>query len=86
MQLTPDTVQHFVLGDVDLAFAKDPYPGYQILRDYAPFCTQPDGSLVLTRYDGVKRALSDPVLFSSDKRVDFQPKFGATPLYEHHTT
>jgi cytochrome P450 len=28
----------------------------------------------------------DHARFSSDKRVEFAPKFGASPLYEHHTT
>ncbi len=86
MSLTPDTASRFILSDVDLAFAQNPYPDYTVLRDHAPYCAQPDGSLVLTRYDDVKHVMSDPALFSSDKRIDFKPKFGDTPLYEHHTT
>lgn len=86
MHLTPETAASFVLGDVDLAFAQAPYSAYEILRNFAPRCRQPDGSYVLTRYDDIKLVMSDPVLFSSDKRLDFKPKFGDTPLYEHHTS
>src|SRR4029453_4676157 len=28
----------------------------------------------------------DPATWSSDKKVDFRPNFGASSLYEHHTT
>lgn len=86
MRLTPQTAASFVLADIDRAFALDPYPDYRILRDHAPMCRQPDGSYVVTRYDDVRKALGDAEVFSSDKRVDFKPRFGDTPLYEHHTT
>ena len=86
MRLTPATAASFVLADVDRAFALDPYPDYRILRDHAPMCRQPDGSYVVTRYADIRQALGDAEVFSSDKRVDFKPRFGDTPLYEHHTT
>lgn len=84
--LTADTAHSFVLADIDLDFARDPYPGYRVLRDHAPLCRQPDGSVLLTRYDDVKAVLADARRFSSDKRIDFRPRFGDSPLYEHHTT
>ena len=34
----------------------------------------------------MRTAFSDATLYSSDKRVDFRPRFGDSPLYEHHTT
>ena len=86
MPLDPASAAEFVLGEVDLVFAQDPYPDYQVLREHQPMCRQPDGSWLVTRYDDVKQAMSDPQVFSSDKRVDFFPKFGDSPLYEHHTT
>ena len=46
----------------------------------------PDGSWFLTRYDDVVAVYQDHARFSSDKRVEFAPKFGDSPLYEHHTT
>ena len=85
-RLTPETAPDFVLSRVDREFALDPYPDYAMLREHAPRCRQPDGSYVLTRYADVREVLSDAELFSSDKRVDFRPRFGDSPLYEHHTT
>jgi cytochrome P450 len=76
----------FVLARASAAFAVDPYPTYRDLRDHDPVCRQPDGSVFLTRYDDVRTAITDAERFSSDKKVDFLPKFGHTPLYEHHTT
>jgi cytochrome P450 len=46
----------------------------------------PDGSIFLTRYDDVVAVYQDHQRYASDKRFEFAPKFGATPLYEHHTT
>lgn len=47
----------------------------------------PDGSLFLTRYKDVQAVYRDPKTFSSDKTVEFGPKYGAhTPLFAHHTT
>jgi cytochrome P450 len=86
MRLTPDTAADFVLSKVGTDFAQDPYPDYRMLRDHAPLCRQPDGSYVITRYDDVREVLTNAAHFSSDKRVDFKPKFGDSPLYEHHTT
>lgn len=86
MDLTDATAGDFVLAAVDRDFALDPYPSLRVLRDHAPFCRQPDGSLVVTRYEDVKTILGDAEHFSSDKRIDFLPKFGDSPLYEHHTT
>ena len=76
---------NFVLAQADAAFANNPSPMYQMLRDTAPLCRQPDGSVFLSRYDDVRGVITDAERFSSDKRVDFLPKFGNTPLYEHHT-
>jgi hypothetical protein len=76
----------FVLARADHAFAIDPYPTYRRLRDEAPVCWQPDGSVFLSRYDDVRTVVTDAERFSSDKKVDFLPKYGHSPLYEHHTT
>ena len=46
----------------------------------------PDGGLFLTRYADMERVYKDTAKFSSDKKVEFKPKFGDSPLYEHHTT
>jgi cytochrome P450 len=85
-RLTADTAESFVLARVDRGFALDPYPDYSTLRTHAPLCRQPDGSYVLTRYADIREVLGDSARYSSDKRVDFKPRFGDSPLYEHHTT
>ena len=46
----------------------------------------PDGSYFLSRYDDCAAVYRDPDTWSSDKRRDFRPNFGDSPLYEHHTT
>jgi cytochrome P450 len=46
----------------------------------------PDGSLFLSAYDDLVAVYKDTSTFSSDKREEFRPKYGESPLYEHHTT
>ena len=47
----------------------------------------PDGSYFLTRYADLVEVYRDAHTFSSDKKVEFTPKYGAgSPLLEHHTT
>jgi len=67
-------------------FYDDPFPYYHRLRRWDPVHRGPDGSYFLTRYDDVVAVYQDHLTWSSDKRVEFAPKFGASPLYEHHTT
>ena len=68
------------------AYYDDPFPIYHRLRRWDPVHRCPDGSYFLTRYDDVAAVYQDHARFSSDKRVEFAPKFGDSPLYEHHTT
>jgi hypothetical protein len=76
----------FDLRDLPEAFYEDPFPTYHALRRWDPVHRGPDGSCFLTRYDDVVAVYQDHHRFSSDKRVEFAPKFGDSPLYEHHTT
>ena len=46
----------------------------------------PGGGYLLTRYRDVEYVYKNPKLFSSDKKVEFRPKYGDSLLYEHHTT
>ena len=64
----------------------DPYPTYRALREHEPVKLMPNGSYFLTRYDDLVAAYKNTKLFSSDKKKEFAPKFGASLLYEHHTT
>ena len=76
----------FDLAHLPPEFYADPYPFYRALREHEPVRRMPDGSWFLTRYDDVLAVYRDPKLFSSDKKKEFGPKYGATPLLEHHTT
>jgi hypothetical protein len=76
----------FDLRELPGDFYEDPFPTYHRLRRWDPVHRCPDGSYFLTRYDDVAAVYQDHHRFSSDKRVEFAPKFGDSPLYEHHTT
>ncbi len=77
----------FDLTALPRAFLDDPFPTYRALREHAPVKRMPDGSLFLTRWADLDRVYRDTRAFSSDKTVEFGPKFGVgTPLHEHHTT
>jgi len=67
-------------------FYADPYPWYRALRAEDPVRAMPDGSWFLTRYADVEAVYKDVRSYSSDKKVEFAPKYGDTPLFEHHTT
>jgi cytochrome P450 len=67
-------------------FYADPYPTYRALREHQPVKLMPNGSWFLTRYDDLVAAYKNTRLFSSDKKKEFSPKYGASLLYEHHTT
>ena len=68
-------------------FYANPYPVYACLREHAPVKRMPDGSLFLTRYDDLVAVYRDAQRLSSDKKVEFTPKYGAgSPLLAHHTT
>jgi cytochrome P450 len=76
----------FDLKRLDDAFYLDPYPVYRALREHAPVKRLPDGSVFVSRHADALAVYKDPKTYSSDKHEEFRPKFGATPLYEHHTT
>ena len=76
----------FDFGSVDEDFFNDPYPAYRALRNMSGPCYQPDGSVFVSRYDDIGKILGDYENYSSDKTIDFKPKFGDGSLYEHHTT
>lgn len=77
---------NFSLANLPPEFYQDPYPFYQALRTHEPIKKMPDGSYFLTRYEDIQSVYKNPKLFSSDKQREFKPKYGDSPLYEHHTT
>jgi len=76
----------FDIEKLTAEFYADPYPTYRALREHEPVKLMPNGSYFLTRYDDLLTAYKNIKLFSSDKKKEFAPKYGASPLYEHHTT
>jgi cytochrome P450 len=76
-----------ILTDPPAGFHDNPYPTYQALREQAPVCRQPDGSVIVSRHADLDRIYRDTARFISDKKAVFGPKYGVgSPLYEHHTT
>jgi cytochrome P450 len=68
-------------------FYANPYPVYAALRAHSPIRRMPDGSYFLTRHADLVAVYRDAQTFSSDKKVEFEPKYGsASALYAHHTT
>ena len=80
-------------------FLANPYPVYAALRAQEPIKRMPDGSYFLTRHADLVAVYRDAQTFSSDKQVEFGPKYNKAPynappyalpgrdapLYEHHT-
>ncbi|PIT82416.1 cytochrome P450 [Limnohabitans sp. 15K] len=81
-------------------FLDNPYPVYAALRAAEPFKRMPDGSYFFTRHADLVAVYRDAKVFSSDKHVEFGPKYnhapfnqppyatqsGVSPLFEHHTS
>ncbi len=81
-------------------FLANPYPVYARLRETEPVRRMPDGSVLLTRHADLVAVYRDAQTFSSDKQVEFGPKYnhppfdaapwavapGMSPLFEHHTS
>ena len=81
----PPWVRDFKLATPPPGFIDDPYPVYAALRAHDPVHELAPGSVLLTRYDDVLAVYRSPTV-SSDKKREFAPKLGASPLFEHHTT
>jgi cytochrome P450 len=77
----------FDLRALPADFLANPFPVYAALREAEPVRVMPDGSVFLTRHADLMAVYRDAAVFSSDKHVEFAPKYGVdSPLYEHHTT
>ena len=77
--------REFRLTDVPADFFDDPYRTYALLREHDPVHDLGPGSVFLTRYEDVAAVYRD-ARASSDKKREFAPKYGDSPLFEHHTT
>ncbi|MES2104509.1 MAG: cytochrome P450 [Pseudomonadota bacterium] len=79
-------LKSFDLRQLPAEFYENPYPYYAALRQHEPVRLMPDGSFLLTRYADIQAVYKDTRTFSSDKRVEFKPRYGDSLLYQHHTT
>ena len=90
-----DIAAGFDLRALPADFHANPYPVYRALRQTTPIRRMPDGCYFLTRYADLVAVYRDAAIFSSDKRVEFGPKYNIAPygsdtdpapLFQHHTT
>lgn len=79
-----DLAKEFDPQRLSPSFYDDPYPVYHALRTHDPVHAI-RGGYFLTGYEDCLAVYRDR-RFSSDKKAEFAPRFGASPLYEHHTT
>lgn len=54
-------------------------------RAASPIHRNSDGCFMVPRYDVAVSVYRDTSAWSFDKKIDFKPKFGNSPVYEHHT-
>jgi len=78
-------VRDFQLTRVPPDFLDDPYPWYAALREHDPLHELEGGGVFVSRYEDAVAVYRSPAA-SSDKKAEFGPKLGDSPLYEHHTT
>jgi cytochrome P450 len=86
LETARDLAANFDIEALEPEFYADPYPTYRALRAHEPVKRMRNGGYFLTRYDDLVAVYKNTRLFSSDKRREFAPKYGNSPLYEHHTT
>jgi cytochrome P450 len=83
--VSAEAVREFQLTRAPPEFLDDPYPWYAALRTHDPVHALDGGGVFLSRYEDAIALYRDPHA-SSDKKEEFRPKLGDSPLYEHHTT
>jgi cytochrome P450 len=81
-----ETAKSFSFERLPSDFHDNPYPYYAALREHAPVHPLGEGKILVSRYADVERIYKDPQTFSSDKKIEFGAKYGASPLFDHHTT
>ena len=74
------------LRHLPAGFYDDPFPTYRELQRHDPVHRLPDGGWFLTRWADLDAIYRDTARFTSDKHAEFGPKFGDSPLFDHHTT
>lgn len=84
--MTLPDISAFDLASLPPGFHADPFPWYAALVEDAPVHPQPDGSMIVSRWADLDMIYRDTKRFLSGKKEVFRPKYGDSPLYEHHTT
>jgi cytochrome P450 len=98
-QRVQEICHDFDLRNLPADFLANPYPVYAALRTSEPMKRLPDGAYFLTRHADLISVYKDANTFSSDKRIEFAPKYNHAPfnaapyaavgkdapLFEHHT-
>lgn len=74
---------NFDLRKLPPEFYDDPVPYYDALREHEPIKKLPDGTYFVSRYKDLVAIYKDAATFSSAKDVEFKPKLGDTPIYQH---
>ena len=80
------SIESFDLYNPPSDFINNVYKYYNLLREKSPIHKNSDGSYILTRYKDLVGVYRNFKVWSSDKRTEFEAKFGSSPLFEHHTT
>ena len=86
LEVSREQVREFDLKRLPADFIDDPFPYYRALRGHDPVHRMPDGAYLITRWRDCDAVYRDARVFSSDKKIEFRPKYGDTPLFTHHTT
>ena len=79
-------IESFDLFNPPSDFIDNVYKYYNLLREKSPIHKNSDGSYILTSYKDLVGVYRNFKIWSSDKKTEFGAKFGASPLFEHHTT
>ena len=80
------SIESFDLFNPPSDFIDNVYKYYNLLREKSPIHKNSDGSYILTSYKDLVGVYRNFKIWSSDKQTEFGAKFGASPLFEHHTT
>jgi len=80
------SIESFDLFNPPSDFIDNVYTYYNLLREKSPIHKNSDGSYILTSYKDLVGVYRNFKIWSSDKKTEFGAKFGASPLFEHHTT
>lgn len=80
-----NTAAAFDLFDLPPDYFESPFKYFKQLRDEDPVHRNADGTVLLTRYEDVRKIWRDRSA-SVDKDEIFERKFGTGPLLRHHVT